>query len=354
MDPTVHSAPQSSADRLRESTQDEPGDKPFLRTFVLMFGGVIALGVAASLVIDPYGHFGTGLFEPRPQRDRDPKLQAFLALPRVPDIVIFGSSHVKQMQPSCVTTLTDRSAFNFGVTGGNLDDLRVLLRLFEDRGFPEQIILGFDPALLLPATGIARPTLWSRQFSGYLDLSLDERINVLGDMLWSPAAVRDDAIVATHGRAKPQTRRLHADGFEERLEITPSPDQIDAKVAATIPLYFVGYAHLDVSPARLALLRDLLQRVKRHGVDVVAFLPPLHPSLETALRARSNFATTYAEVVAAAHQLETEGLLRLVASTLADFGGDPRGFIDVDHLNAANSSRLLGHLYGHPGGCAVQ
>lgn len=342
---------------MAETTGDSPRDLAFIRVFLVVVVLVVTLGGVASYLINPYGHFRTNNFAPRVPTDRDEKLSLYRAMLPAPRVVIIGSSHLKKLDPSCITRATGLSAFNFAVDGGGLDDFEAVMRIVAASP-PEQIVLGISPGLFTYVPGVPAHSMWSREFSKYIDATLEERINAVGRMLWSQAALLDDLAVVRRGRARKRSHSHRPDGL---LETTGEDQQqregrfdLEARLVPSIARLVPIYAGMNVDSRRVERLRTLLSDARRRGIDVVAFMPPLHPQLVRAIAQNRNGLAPLKDVVAIIEQLVTDGLVRSRPTTLEDFGGDPRDFLDADHMNGQNASRLLEHLVGRKGSCAVQ
>ena len=354
----THSAPQDAADRLRAETTSSPRDGGFLLLFIAVCTGLIGAGVATSFIVNPYGRFTWSYFEPRAPLVRDEKVALWRAA-HDPEVVILGSSHVKKLDPLCVTALTGHTAFNFGLDGGSLDDLRAVVAIIlTGPHVPRQVILGLDPGLVSSINGVSRPTMWSRALSRELDVSVEDTVNAYGEMLWSQSALFDDLAVLRRGRQRSHSRSHRADGFLE----TPTEDaaraaghyDLDRNLVESSARLKPIYEAINVDPARLQILRSLLVRLHSRGVDVIGFVPPLHPSLEHTLAGNAAYRKSNAEFERAVHDLTDEQLVHLIDASLPAFGGSPNNFLDADHMDAVNTAKLVPHLYARPESCAVQ
>ena len=98
----------------------------------------------------------------------------------------------------------------------------------------------------------------------------------------------------------------------------------------------------------------LLQEARDARIQVIAFIPPIHPELERAgsggyLPIRSN------EAADTLRGLDRAGLLHYVeARDLASFGGNPAWYYDALHFMPANADRLVALLLGRQTVCAIQ
>ncbi len=351
-----HSTPQDAADRLLAATQSTQRDRAFLTWFAVVFIVVVFAGATASYVLNPYGHFAPTMFAPRVTLDRDQKLTLWRALPASAEVVVIGSSHVKKLDPVCLTKLTGRRAFNFGVDGGSLDDIRAAFHIVLEAR-PAQIVLGIDPTLFASTSMVSRPSLWANEFSKYVDAGIEDHVDVLGEMLWSQSALLDDWAVLRRGRSHVRSHSFRADGFWETpkqdAELASGAYDLAKHVRSSADRLVPIYRAANVDPARVALLHATLANAKRAGVEVIAFLSPLHPSLTARLALDSSFVTTMVDLEQNLRNLDTAGLLRFVPAPLSSYGS-PADFVDADHVSARNAARLAEHLYGRRGECAVQ
>ena len=159
-------------------------------------------------------------------------------------------------------------------------------------------------------------------------------------------------------RSFPRTR-LSADGVQEyprfdaqvQAGTFAQEDQVRGSIPGVLPRYS-DFSRL--SSRRLGLLSTMLNEAQAARIQVVAFIPPIHPELERAgsggdLPLRSN------ETADTLRGLERAGLLRYVETrNLSSFGGNPAWYYDALHFMPANADRLVALLLGRQTVCALQ
>ena len=334
-----------------------PNDGAFLRTFLVTGAALLGLIVAVNVLVDPLGAFETGLFPSALSRDRDLKATLFRRKVLPAEVVIMGSSRVQRLDPSCLRALTTRSAFNFGVTAGSTADYLAILRFMRQTPAFQvrQILLGVEPETFQGNAGITRALNRSRALRRFITDSTLEPVpwSLGADLLgWQSLsiAVRSIGQVVSGKRAMTMYRD---DGFPAGLRTVPQVHS--PRVQESVPSLIKRYASFpQLEPTRVAYLRTFLDEAKVAGIDVIAFIPPVHPSLSRAAEG-TTLPDRTAETVALLREFEAAGFLRYVETRdLAAFGGDSTLFTDAIHMDGENATRLLTYLVGHEGACAVQ
>ena len=340
--------------RHREA-EPSPIDRGFGRAFLTTAAVLVALLGGVNMLVDPLGAFGTGLLPPAISRDRDFKAVHFRRNVLPPEIVVIGSSRVQRFDPACIQALTGRPAFNFGVTAGSTADYLAILRYMRDSPVfrVRQILVGVEPETFQGSEGIERALNESRLLRRFVPDSSPPPWTLGADLLgWQSLGAALSSIgYALFGKAS--TTEHQRDGFP--IGRVTVPRLQPTQVLKSVPSILTRYAFFPrLEPTRVAYLRTFLEEARSAGIEVFAFIPPVHPALTRAAEG-SGLPDRTAETVALLEELEREGLLRYVETRdLATFGGDPIYFFDAIHMMPENSFRLLAYLYGQPGGCALQ
>jgi hypothetical protein len=152
---------------------------------------------------------------------------------------------------------------------------------------------------------------------------------------------------------------LEADGLQHypRAEaaLTRGTALSNAQVLGSIPGILGRYASFPgLDSARVRYLREFAQEAHAGGIDLVAFIPPVHPAFERAATGTAWLARSE-ETVGLLRSLETEGLLRYVESRdLIATTHDTAQFVDAIHFLAPVAALLVRRLTGSSRPCAIQ
>jgi hypothetical protein len=348
---------------LHRAVVPNSGDWVFSQTFAGTFLGALLAFAALVYLSDPFGRFGTGLVPPIVSADRDYKATLYRARRPRPEVVLLGSSRVKTLRPACITKLTGRPAFNFGVNAGVVEDYLSIFRFM--RSQPDfhvhQIVVGLEPEALMgdPALGPVRGS--SRALAPYTTRGLAAPDQLWSD-LWSEASVEAALRSIWHygfdRKALPE-ETLTQDGFQihprwddeirrhrypQELRVIQSSQSVRSRYTAA----------LHLSPAALDQLEQLLREARAANVRVTVFVPPMHPALIRDAEGTSLPGLT-AELVAVLRDAQQQKLLQYVETrSLGDFAGDSTQFYDAIHMTAGNADRLVATLYPGEASCAVQ
>ena len=355
------SAPQQAAEPLLRQLVPEAHDRRFLRVLLAVWLGLVAASVAAALLLDPIGAFGTGLVEPLVWHDADQKAALFLARQPRPQLLVLGSSHMMKVSPSALTRLTGRPAFNFSVSAARPEDMRAILRFaFANGAALDRVLIGVDAEMLRNDGPMGRGLAASHHLRRYAATGAPSRLASLGyDLLSGDTvllALRSLRVNLLEGGRPPRQFAIQPDGFVEFLrweaEAARAHAPPEERLRASIRDFRGWYASFDrLDPDRVQELRGLLAEARERGVQVDACLPPLHPRVLRALGRTTRFPQRRRDTLLLLRELEEQGLLRLHA---LDGVGDADGFYDGEHLDEASSTRLLERVYGPDTRRAVQ
>jgi hypothetical protein len=359
-----HSRPQQGADRLRAQTETQPRDRAFLRAFGLIFGAAIVATAATAVIVDPYATFGTGLVAPVVWLDRDEKANALEALVEKPAVVVLGSSRSMKLKPDCLGRLTGKAAFNFAVNSAQVEDYTAIYRYIRslDHGAMRRLIIGVDPEAFHNAAVPDHRLQVSKRLSKHLDGAPSYPLASLGADLLSWQTLKDSVRAVRHAVLGGEAR-ASAFGPDGYLTYVVWEDQIrrgvfdpKAHIEASVSEYTERYRGFTaLSEGRVDAFRNLLKEAKAAGIEVDAFIPPLHPELARRLEANTTVAARTDETEALLRSLEGEALLRFhETSRLEAIGGDPALFFDGAHMMEANAIRLLSKIFGDTRTCALQ
>ncbi|MCA8939038.1 MAG: hypothetical protein KDB07_04490 [Planctomycetes bacterium] len=343
------------------SNQGNNPDPRVLRRFVFTIVGVCAISLVliagTNIVVDPYGDREIGAYPALQRNSRQIKLE-LIGNHQDVDTLILGSSRVMQFFPEDVDEVTQGVAFNAGVNSGNFFDAEALYRYWtekEKRRF-RRVILGIDLESFSPMVGIdqrlqdvdelmafvpsdiggARKGSDARFF---VDLSLDKtkrsievlRYEYIKGWPDEKLQFRDDGTVAYLAVEEEIERGV----FDLSVKIKKSKEEYRGR--------FHGFSRL-AAHAKQTLTR-FTESLRHDGVELVAFLTPLHPEVIEALgqehyQERLGDANAFLKDLADQH-----GFHYFDASELSSFGGDPSGFVDGAHITRANAKLILKKLF---------
>ncbi len=334
------------------------GARSFLRGFavtVLLLLGAVA---TTSYLLDVTGVLGAGLVRPAQQTLRDDKSRFFEALAEKPEIVVLGSSRTWAIRPARITELTGKSAFSFCVDNNYIHDFLPIYSFVHEHGQGklQRLLIGVD-AELFQASKAGRLE-YSRSLRGYAEPGVIPPLwQMMPQLLLGKGTLHSDLRTleqlarAKHG----EQERLQNISLPDGLVIWPKYEAIrrqgtydlEAKLTWSLGKFAPAYRGFgELAPSRIETFRRLLLRARADGVAVDAFIPPLHPRGYKELLPLNARTGDLRRLLAT---LETEGLLRFVRETrLQDFGGDPEGFYDFQHMMTENGDKLLSRVYGHP------
>ncbi|MAG11979.1 MAG: hypothetical protein CMI52_04215 [Parcubacteria group bacterium] len=325
--------------RLRRSVRTPEGR--FTLVFVLAIVGIIVVFFVTVLLIDPYGDFETGVIAPIVLKDRTVKTD-LLAADEGVDVLIFGSSIAFGLDPRFISD----DAFNLSVGGAYPNDHYALLRyaVEELNVQPEKIILAISPASFVNQR--------------HPDISTNPRLRkyVMDD---SDSSARDfnpvwiflkkfnsdyvrDMYRSVYNqvfKGVAPTYSFDDRGFMEvptsTHDVTYVPDNYDRMFA-----FFDG---VEVPNERYVRYFDkTLAYASEHEIAVDVIILPIHPLTQEQLRIDTSydaFGTAFRVML---------GERNVVVHDLSDvvlFDGLPTGFVDADHLDAQNNTRLMKYLF---------
>ncbi len=342
-----------------------PHDGRFLRVFLCSVPVLLAGVVALVLLADPLGQFGTGLLPPVVSADRDQKAALYRSRRPLPELVVLGSSRSKTIAPGCLEELTGQPAFNFAVNGAGSEDLLAILRFLRaQRGSRiRTLLVGMDPEMLQGAGEVHRALESSRALARFAPggSAPPAGVTLGADLLgWQTVSAAARAIVSrlAPGDSLPETA-LERDGAQRypRAELAlrngslPEEERVLASISGILGRY-ESFTALDSQ--RVSYLRRFVGEAHNAGIEVLAFIPPVHPAFARAAAATAWKPRTD-ETVSLLRALERDGELRYVeVGGLFDGTPDTTQFVDAIHFLAPAAATLARTLTGRPGRCALQ
>ena len=321
----------------------------------------LVLGSVLNLWVNPFRLYGAEVFDPATSNGRLQKYTLLREQSPPPTTVILGSSRVMTMDPVDVTALLPGPCFNFGVASAVAEDYYASLRLVvEDASAPvEHVILGIDHSALHPHVPVMYEARYFPRYGGYIDgddggpplwqdrlamlisaEQIEESLNVLRRTV--KRTLKSPKIeLAADGHAVQVAREKAIAAGEFNLERTLS------KRVLHHPSYSLHIGSFtEPSPWRLEYIARLLDYCDERGIQVHAYVTPLHPRqwevLDSLPQSRV-LADTVAELsrLFAAHGVELHDFSRIES-----FGGSAEFFYDEQHLMPENQRRIAAALLG--------
>jgi hypothetical protein len=327
----------------------------FVRFFLLLVALGMVLAVAVNVLVDPLGLVhrdpAGSLSEESSYRIWKRQLVDGLAAP--PQVLLLGSSTMRDIDPQLIRTDAHRTAFNASVVGGSPLDAWVLQGLVHDR-YPHaapHVVYGVDIDLtfrdLDPSPALLRDPALRGQL-GARDL-VDVGSTVLRPYL-TLAMTRTSLRMAMHGVQPPAPRpadtMFRADGFRllDPYRHTHLRRRLPRETARFADLVYRNgdYRVLAERPRRY--LERMIVAANAAGDTPTFVVMPVQPWAHAQLGPLGQDAR-HAVVLGWLHRMQQRHRLRVV--DLADptsFAGTAEGFRDNVHLAPQNAGLLVREL----------
>ena len=327
---------------------------------------VVGLGLATSgtvsLLVDPFGVFGTGGLVPSDVvNDREVKPKLFLKTNPSPLAIILGSSAVGKIKPACVTELTGLPTFNFGVPSGNVDDWDAILKFISDRGHApiRELLIGLEvDAFDNHSSHQLELSRYLRDYTSNPGLSWAE---VTRGLFGEQAFLHSLYLIWTSLRPVGEPDYIAPDGFrvepQREKSLQNGTYRVEKARATTYQLQKFKRRASDrfdqLNPMRVKLFQDILRTARAKAITVDVFVPPMSQAMATA-RSFSQIPQRTTELERLLEQLERAGLLRYHRyEEFQDLAIDPDAIFDGVHLTEATSSRVLLRVFHREHGCGL-
>jgi hypothetical protein len=327
--------------------REERSPGAFLRGLLTRTLSLIAAVASLNLLVNPFGSYGTHLFEPIVVSSRRPKLALYERRRPSPAIVVLGSSRSFTMEPAYIEARTSRPAFNAAVHAGGPRDYVDFARCFAaERAFPSTMIVGLGVEQLL-----TQPLVIERR---------DPLANCLAPEEASiPAFVRtyrglftlEEAwaslrllFVEIEGRPAPPYR-FAADGSMRVSETRPLDQAVDDALAGNWrpSLFDVPGLH----PKSVDRVRQLLELCRDHETKVIVYLPPYQPRATARYLKESRFPFLRAQLLEELTSWATRYPVKFHDFTeVSSFGGRDDMFYDASHPTAEACRLMLDVMLG--------
>ena len=315
--------------------------------------GLLAVGVL-NLVVNPDGIYPVHLMPQLTWGTRPLKAAMLKTIMPPPQALILGSSRVMELPPAEVERATGLRTFNAGVDSAKAEDFYVMLRYAVETAHlhPRLLILGCDveafhnqepphyylqqPSFLATfmKQGVPRDWRW-QQFTRLLSHQQAELSLV---SLYKMA----------HGDSRPLSHtepdgHIYFDEWERQR--AAGEFNLEREIRTTLERFRPRYDNFTgLSQERLDYFNATLEYAHDHRMEVVVFMPPVHPEIEHGLRAHGYEARKQEVTAALEHLCAAWGVPFRDMSSSQSFGGDDSHFYDGVHYDGKLASLLVSRL----------
>jgi hypothetical protein len=312
---------------------DGTSPQAFLRGLVVRTAALLAAAACLNLFVNPFGTYGTHVFEPIILTSRRPKLNLYEHRNPAPAIVVLGSSRSFSMEPSYIEARTSRPAFNAAMHAAGPQDYLDMARCYAAKGrFPSTLIVGLGVEQLItePVTIERHDPLAS--CSGRDGESLSAFLRAYRGLFtleetW--ASLRLFVLDLKGARPAP-LYRFAADGAIQSIKPRPLDQAVDESLSGNWqPSEF---DRDSLNSKRVEQMRQLLELCRDRGARVIVYLPPYHPRATARYLRESRFASLRALVLGQLGAWTSQYPVRFYDFTeLSSFGGRDDMFYDASH-----------------------
>lgn len=327
----------------------------FLRLVILLI--VLGLSGQAGLnyLFNPMGRWGTRHLIPAKDDQRYYKVDLLARANPAPEILVLGSSRSRSLDPSYISRVFGRPAFNAAVEVGSVQDwLGFTGYAVKELKYPVRLlIIGVDPGDFVMHTNRMQhpanvPELRRHLAHPRFDW-LKTRI-----YLWSPAMTRASWTVVkrwwnrtnVYGfyyddgeniqRRKPDAREnWRPDGFNPYLPGHAASVVISNSVS-------IHQTNTKIQPSHVNDFERLVKFTGARGIRIVAFLTPNGPRLSQALAQQTSFNQTINRTRSILRTAERQGVITCEVESLPF---NYREWADPDHPGPDSSRLIVDTLY---------
>jgi|GEM_PF-4453061 len=342
--------------RLDEMMPSSDGKaRAFLRLVILLI--VLGMSGQAGLnyLLNPMGRWGTRHLIPAKDDQRYYKVDLLAHANPAPEILVLGSSRSRGLDPSYISRVFSRPAFNASVEAGSVQDwLGFTGYAVSELKYPVRLlIIGVDAGDFVMHTNRQQhpanvPELRRQLAHPWFDW-FKTRI-----YLWSPAMTRASWTVIkkwwnqtnVNGfyyddgediqRKRPDAREnWRPDGFNPYLPGHAASQEISISVG-------IHQTNTEVQPGHLKDFERLVKFAGARGIKIVAFLTPITPRLYQALTQQTNYNQTLERTRSILRTAERQGVIICEVEHLPF---NYREWADPDHPGPGSSRLIVDTLY---------
>jgi hypothetical protein len=328
--------------------------------FLLTALGILVAVGALNWWVDPYFHYGTGLLPALVDEPRRDKIALLDKLDPPPDVLIYGSSRVRMMDPGLIEDMTGLPAFNATLNQAIPADFYALTRyMIEARGYTPRLIIvgvdihGFAPdAWMTPAIIEHTPLalyLRTRDDPGTLQRTLD-RIHSVLSLQQATDSLRSLRLYYSEG-FEGMASLYNEAGFilsrQGESDTDPGsglrPGDLSESLSWHIG-YFKDFDRLDSGAVKD--FEAFLQLCSARRIQLILFLPPFHPGLLSSLQDQPDYNARVADLTVLVDEWADQYPFEFYDfSDITSFGGDRRNFDDGHHPGRYNMRLITEALF---------
>ncbi len=309
--------------------------KRFIAGFIGYTIGLIFFIFALSILVDPWGLYGTNIFEPLTLTPRGTKLALVAKQQPKPEVIIFGSSRMFKLNPDLVEKYTKLKTFNASVGYARPEEYYTMARyIVDDLSITPKIFLvgfnvgefNYDP--------IEPETINSPQLRKYLSISKKQLItNIIStfkrtvNMQYMIDIVR--TLLNARGHALKPTHTFLDNGYISTNDQTVTPSTAVFEPHNAIALF---ENMPNISSERKKYFEDFLAFSQAHRIQIISYITPMPPDIVETLKEKTNYDADYHELLQYLSELSKKYPLSWYDfSTIDKFSGQPYSFEDSTH-----------------------
>lgn len=323
----------------------------FVFTFCASVIFFISFIFTLSVFVDPRGIFGTNLIKPVILTNRTEKLNVLGAKNPPPEIIIFGSSRVFEMDPLLVQKYSGWRAYNASVSYARPEEyLSMAKYIVNDLGIkPKIFLVGFSVGEF-NNDDIDPQTIMSPLLRKYLPISrkqiLIQGIKIFKESI-NPRYLRDIGLALFWRATSYPDEQVAFDenGYQKFDKNAPINRERISQSRPAVDL-FLNLTNLNSE--RKKYFESFLKFSGDNNIEVIAFITPMPGISLQALRKQTQYETIYQELVALMNGLENENYFKFYDfSGTNKFNGDEEsGFNDSTHPSHKNLDIIVKKIFG--------
>lgn len=294
---------------------------------------------ALSILVNPWGLYGTNLFVPLTLTPRGTKLAMIANQQPKPEVIIFGSSRMFKLNPELVEKYTKFKTFNASVGYARPEEYYTMSRhIIDDLAITPKIFLvgfnvgefNYDPIepetinspVLRQYLSISRLQLISNSISTFKrTVNLQYMIDIARTML----NARGPALKPTH--------TFLNNGYisGDSADITPKTEFEPHNALAL-------FANMpNLSPERKKYFENFLAESQKKRIQVISFITPMPDDVIKTLEEKTNYDAVYHELLRYLAEIAKKyPLVWYDFSSNEKFNGRADGFDDSTHPGSIN------------------
>jgi len=307
---------------------------------------ILASSVVSIVVVNPRGLYGFSLFPQLYDNIRQEKVGYYLDLTETPEVIIIGTSRTLSLSPDYIEETLGYSAFNFGISGPQLDDSLLVAKFVFDHSDlqrPEVIIFEVEGLHRINPKRTAQVS--PLQFVAYMEAEMkvlavvsriQEIFNVhqLSEALYVLQAVQGDEALSTYWDVTPNGFTAFKPPFTLEEDIARLEETGRPKTSCKNKSESEDY------------IREIVDLAEKHDIAIVFYISPMHPYFfQKYFEKDSNYVQCFNDVYEFFVSLEKEheNVFFINLKNIESIDGitDETGFYDRQHLTPKNANLLI-------------